>query len=107
MAVCVVFECLGLLCFAADNWPYGSVSFGVEEVNTGNSVRCSTVAYMVFMQGYKVYVNGHMCWCVYTAECSRRLFLILVFEAGKMVTGLLHQCRHGGNAFTSAYLKLY
>lgn len=44
--------------------------------------------------------------CIATAEYSG-LFLILVFEADKMVIGLLHQCRHGGNAFTSAYLKLH
>lgn len=65
MAVCVAFECLALLCFAADNWPYGSASFSVEEENTGNAVRCSDLAYMVFMQGYKVYVYGCVCWCVY------------------------------------------
>lgn len=41
--------------------------------------------------------------CIATAECSG-LFLTLVFEAGKMVTGLLHQCRH---AFASAFPKLH
>lgn len=91
MAVCVVFECLALLCLAADNWPYGSASFGVEKENTA-------VACMVFLQGYKVYVYGCVCWCVYCHSVSG-LFLILVFEADKMVTGLLHQGRHGGKRF--------
>lgn len=71
MAVCVVFQSLALLCVAADNWPYGSASFGVEEENSGNAVRCSALAYRAtkFMR-----MDACVGVCIATAECRGLFF---------------------------------
>lgn len=59
----------------------------MEEENTGNAGRCSAAAYMVFMQGYKVYVCVGL--YIVTAECSGLFFFILLCEASEAMTGLL------------------
>lgn len=97
--------CPAALCLAADNWPCGSAWFAVEEENTGNAVRCSAAAYMVFMQGYKVYARGCVLVCVSSQLRAVGYFFILVCEACEVMTGFYQGCRHCGNILTWAELN--